>query len=148
MINKGSTLNQAEFLFGDLMKGFIDTQSVSYVNYKTSMIIWDKILISKSVNPPEILVALSLIMKQLSPDLMVSKNMADFVILFKEKSLLMHEYDFYLSLFDYYKDKNTHQVDPIQSARNDEAKLQFPHLQDVIAAGLKARLQGKQADML
>lgn len=123
MMNKGSTLNSAEFLFGDLLKGFIDTQSVSYVNYKTSMIIWDKILISKSVNPPEILVALSLILKQLSPDLMVSKNMADLVITFKEKSLLMHEYDFYLSLFDYYKDKNTHQVDPIQSARTDEAKL-------------------------
>jgi hypothetical protein len=143
MMNKGTTLNSAEFIFGDLMKGFIDTQSVSYVNYKTSMIIWDKILISKSVNPPEILVALSLIMKHLSPDLMLSKNMADLVMTFKEKSLLMHEYDFYLSLFDYYKDKNTHQVDPIQSARTDEAKLQFPHLQNVVAAGLKTRLQGK-----
>ena len=63
MMNSNTTLSKAEFLYGDLLKGFIDTQSVSYVNMKTTMIIWDKILIGKSVNPPEILIAFNLIIK-------------------------------------------------------------------------------------
>ncbi len=40
----------------------------------------------------------------------------------------MQDYDFYLNLFEYYKDKDIHQVDPIQSARTEENKKQFPNL--------------------
>ena len=136
MINKNTTLSKAEFLFGDLLKGFIDTQSVSYVNIKTTFIIWDKILISKSLDTPEILLAFTLLLKQLSADLMTCKNVPEFIRTFKEKSLLMHEYDFYLNLFDYYKDKDIHQVDPMQSARTHENKKQFPNLQNVISGAI------------
>jgi len=47
MLNNQSTLSPQEFLLGDLIKSFMDVLSVGFVNMKTTLIIWDKILISQ-----------------------------------------------------------------------------------------------------
>lgn len=51
--------------------------------------------------------------------------------MFKEKAPLMHEYDFFVLLFNYYKDKDlSGYFDPPEVGVN---RTNFPHLQDVIA---------------
>jgi hypothetical protein len=49
----------------------------------------------------------------------------------------MHEYDFYLSQFNYYKDKDLNQVDPQVTARTAQSKKKFPSLYEAMAASLK-----------
>jgi hypothetical protein len=40
-----------------------------------------------------------------------AENIPQLISAFKEKSLVLHEYDFYLQLFNFYKDEDLDHVD-------------------------------------
>ena len=82
----------------------MDVLSVGFVDMKTTLIIWDKFLISSSKGMPDGLVALALIFNLLKQELLKAENIPQLISEFKEKSLVVNEYDFYLQLFNYYKD--------------------------------------------
>jgi len=59
--------------------------------------------------------------------------------MFKEKSPLMHEYDFYVLFFNYYKEQDmSASFDPPDVAVN---RTCFPHIQDVVATSLRKRIE-------
>ena len=82
----------------------MDVLSVGFVDIKTTLIIWDKFLICSSKGMPDGLVALALIFNLLKQELLKAENIPQLISEFKEKSLVVNEYDFYLQLFNYYKD--------------------------------------------
>ncbi len=111
MICLNSTLSPQELLLGDLIKSFMDVLSVGFVTMKATLIIWDKFLISSSKGIPDGLVALALIFNMIKSELLKAENIPQLISAFKEKSLVANEYDFYLQLFNFYKDEDLDQLD-------------------------------------
>jgi len=73
------------------------------------------------------------------------RNILQVVKMFKEKAPLMHDYDFYVLHFNYYKDKDmAGAFDPPDVAVN---RTNFPHMQDVLAAVLKKKLKFEEEAM-
>mmetsp|Transcript_18240 Transcript_18240/g.17367 ORF Transcript_18240/g.17367 Transcript_18240/m.17367 type:complete len:88 (-) Transcript_18240:206-469(-) len=65
--------------------------------------------------------------------------MVQVVSTFNQKALLLHDYDFYVLYFNYFKDKDMQsQFDPPDVALN---RKNFAPLQEVIAEDLKNRLE-------
>jgi hypothetical protein len=49
--NAELSLTKQQLIFGELLRGFVDRMSVSFVNIKVSMILWDAILIKVIKSP-------------------------------------------------------------------------------------------------
>ena len=77
------------------------------------------------------MIAFALILYNYKLDFLRCKNIVQVVSTFHQKALLLHEYDFYVLFFNYFKDKDmTAQFDPPEIAQN---RTVFAPLQDVIA---------------
>lgn len=73
---------------------------------KVTMVIWDVLLLAPSPNESEMLVVFVCLTKLLKHDLLKCSNISQMTSSLREKGLNnVHEYDMYLSLFNYYKEK-------------------------------------------
>jgi hypothetical protein len=80
--------------------------SCGYVNVKCTLVIWDILLIKVVKDSNDLLVAFNMILLYLKTDVMRCNNILQVVKIFKERALLMHEYDLYVLLFNYFKEKD------------------------------------------
>lgn len=137
--NADLTISKQWVIFGELIRSFIDRMSVGFINIKATMVIWDALLIKQQRSPADLLTAFVLVVQHLKPDIMRCRNILQVVKLFKEKGPLMHDYDFYVLHFNYYKEQDMQGAfDPPEVAVN---RTCFPHMQDVIASALKKKLR-------
>ena len=60
---------------------------------------------------------------------------------------MLHEYDLYLQLFNYYKDEDLDQLDQSQRQMIEQSKKKFPTIQEALAASFKNKI-GQEADLL
>ena len=88
------------------MRSFVERMSVGFINVKATMIIWDSILIKVIKDPSDLIVSFCLILFHFKADIMRCKNILQVVNVFKEKAPLMHDYDFYVLFFNYFKEKD------------------------------------------
>ena len=80
--------------------------SVGFINVRASMVLWDAMLIKIVKDPADIVTAFALILFHFKVDFMRCRNVLQVVKMFKEKAPLMHDYDFYVLFFNYYKEKD------------------------------------------
>ena len=81
------------------------------------------------------MVALCLLVSHLAYELLKCTNIAQFVSVFLERALEINDYDFYLLLFNHYKDKNT-KSSIGHSEQIELIKQSMPSLQNVMAENL------------
>eukprot|EP00347_Sterkiella_histriomuscorum_P021263 403334621 len=143
--NADLTLTKQQVIFGELLRAFVDRVSCGFVTVKTTMVLWDTLLIKQVKDASDILTAFALILLHYKTDVMRCRNVLQLVSMFKEKAPLIHEYDFFVLLFNHYKDKDLGgYFDPPDVGVN---RTNFPHIQDVIAGQLKKRLENEDKAM-
>ncbi|CDW76254.1 UNKNOWN [Stylonychia lemnae] len=143
--NADLTLTKQQVIFGELLRGFVERMSVGFINVKATSVLWDLLLIKQQRSASDLLTAFALILFHFKAEIMRCKNVLQIVTLFREKAPLMHEYDFFMLLFEYNKDKDLAGIfDPPDVGIN---RTNFPHLQEVIAGSLRKRLEKEEKAM-
>lgn len=141
--NADLTLSKQQVILGEVVRSFIDRMSVGFTNIKLSCILWDFILIKPVKDQTDLILAFGLIMFNFKEDILRCSNIIEFVGCFKERALLMHEYDFYVSLFNYHKGKDfSSAFEPPQIVRD---RTIYPNLQDVISDTLRKKIENDKS---
>ena len=140
--NADLSISKQQLVLGELLRSFVDRMSAGFLNVKATMIVWDAILIKQVRSPADLLTAFALVLQHLKGDFMRCRNVLQVAKLVREKAPLMHDYDFFVLHFNYYKDKDlSGAFDPPDVGVN---RTCFPHMQDVVAAQLQKKLKKEE----
>jgi len=106
LANLDLRMTKQKVIFGELLRGFLERWSVGFVNVRVSCVIWDFILLKDNKSKDDLFIAFALILNIIKQDVYDWVNVIDLERIFRKKSLLIDDYDFFWAIFEYSKERN------------------------------------------
>ncbi len=130
-------LTQQEGLLSYLIRNFCERLSVSYLKMEATLVVWDTLLFGNP-NSNTMIDVLAIVLNLLSNEILGCANIADMVDIVMDKALDIHEYDFFLEIFKFYKERSLQR----DGGELDDVKSSIPDMQSLLAKNLSGKVSG------
>jgi len=104
---------------------------------EATLVVWDTLLFGNP-NSNTMIDVLAIVLYLLSNEILGCTNIADMVDIVMDKALDIHEYDLFLEIFKFYKERSLQR----DGGELDDVKSSIPDMQSLLAKNLSGKVSG------